>query len=104
VVVTAAIGAGSHGDYVARLRHLVVDLAQSRRHFVGERAGDDHHIALAACAKPGTKSSVPMAIRGAQRLEIAPDCTVESPGCGTRLQNRDAIRDQTSLRDANFAD
>src|ERR1051326_6308853 len=28
VVVAAAIGAGAHGDDIARLRHLVVDLAQ----------------------------------------------------------------------------
>ena len=27
VVVAAAIGAGAHGDHVARLRHLVIDLA-----------------------------------------------------------------------------
>jgi hypothetical protein len=31
---------------VARLRHLVVDLAQRRRHFVGQRAGDDHDVGL----------------------------------------------------------
>ena len=47
VVVAAAIGAGAHRDDVARLRHLVVDLAQRRRHLVGQRAGDDHHVGLA---------------------------------------------------------
>src|ERR1700724_3621507 len=31
VVVAAAIGTGAHRDHVARLRHLVVDLAQRRR-------------------------------------------------------------------------
>src|SRR5271166_6597397 len=35
MVIAAAIGAGSHRDDVARLGHLVVDLAQRRRHFVG---------------------------------------------------------------------
>src|SRR5437764_1251748 len=47
VVVAAPVGAGAHGDDVARLRHLVVDLAQRRRHLVGQRAGDDHHVGLA---------------------------------------------------------
>src|SRR5579859_4200017 len=46
VVVAAAIGAGAHRDHVARLGHLVVDLAQRRRHLVGERAGHDHHVGL----------------------------------------------------------
>src|SRR4029453_1947757 len=47
VVVTAAVGARAHGNDVARLRHLVVDLAQRGRHLVAERAGDDHHAPLA---------------------------------------------------------
>src|ERR1700761_899016 len=42
MIVTAAIGARSHRDHVTRLRHLVVDLAQRRRHLVGQRASDDH--------------------------------------------------------------
>src|ERR1700744_2626130 len=47
VVIAATIGAGTHRDHVARLRHLVVDLAQRRRHLVGERACHDHHVGLA---------------------------------------------------------
>src|SRR6202047_4663185 len=46
VVIAAAIGAGTHRDHITRLRHLIVDLAQGRGHFVAERAGDDHHIGL----------------------------------------------------------
>src|SRR6185312_3716520 len=42
VIIAAAIGAGAHGDDVARFRHLVVDLAQRRSHFVAQGAGDDH--------------------------------------------------------------
>src|SRR5262249_13562784 len=34
VIIAAAVGARAHGDDVARLRHLVVDLAQRGRHFV----------------------------------------------------------------------
>ncbi len=46
VVVAAAVGAGTHGDHPARLRHLVVHLAQGRGHLVAERAGHDHQIGL----------------------------------------------------------
>src|SRR5262249_17120438 len=47
VVVAASIGARTHGDHVTRLRHLVVDLAQCRRHLVCKRPGYDHDIRLA---------------------------------------------------------
>src|SRR6516225_2798451 len=50
VVVAAAIGAGAHGDHPAGLGHLVVDLAQRRRHLVAERAGNDHDVGLARAA------------------------------------------------------
>ena len=46
MVVSAAIGARTHGDHPARFRHLIVDLAQGRRHLVHKGAGDDHHIGL----------------------------------------------------------
>src|SRR5437763_282074 len=46
MVVTAAVGAGTHGDHPARLRHLVVHLAQRGGHLVHQRAGDDHHVRL----------------------------------------------------------
>ncbi len=58
MVIAAAVGARSHGDHVARLRHLVVDLAQRRRHLIGERADGAWGGAVNA-AKP-----VPPAIRG----------------------------------------
>src|SRR6185312_11237270 len=47
VVIAPAIGAGAHRNHPARLGHLVIDLAECRRHLVGERAGDDHHVRLA---------------------------------------------------------
>src|SRR3954466_592959 len=47
VVVTAAIGAGTHGDDPLRLRHLVVDLAECGSHLVHQGAGDDHDVGLA---------------------------------------------------------
>ena len=38
MVVAAAVGTAAHRQDVARLRHLVIDLAEGRSHLVGERA------------------------------------------------------------------
>src|SRR5580658_1612298 len=46
VVVAAAIGAGTHRDHPAWLGHLVVDLAQCRRHLIHQGAGHDHDVGL----------------------------------------------------------
>ena len=46
MVIAAAIGATSHADHPARVRHLVVNHPQRGGHFVGERACDDHHVGL----------------------------------------------------------
>ena len=46
VVISTTVGAGSHGDDVARLGHLVVDLAQHRRHLLTDPARDDHQVRL----------------------------------------------------------
>merc|ERR1711967_25832 len=46
VVVAAAIGTAAHGNDPSRVGHLVVDLAERRRHLVGECAGHNHHVGL----------------------------------------------------------
>jgi hypothetical protein len=46
VVVTAAVGAATHGDDPSGFGHLIVDLAQGGSHLGGESAGDDHDIGL----------------------------------------------------------
>jgi hypothetical protein len=46
MVVSAAVGAGAHGDDPAGIGHLVVDLAQGRRHLVGQGTGHDHDVRL----------------------------------------------------------
>ncbi|MNY45493.1 hypothetical protein D3C86_1806020 [compost metagenome] len=46
MVVTTAVRAGTHGNDPARLRHLVVDLAQGRSHLVAQRAGNNHQVGL----------------------------------------------------------
>jgi hypothetical protein len=47
VVVTATIGAATHRDDPSGLGHLIVDLAESGCHLVGECAGDNHDVGLA---------------------------------------------------------
>jgi hypothetical protein len=46
VVVAAAVGAATHGDDPSGLGHLIIDLAQSGCHLVGEGAGDNHDVGL----------------------------------------------------------
>lgn len=47
VVVAATVCAASHRDDPSGVGHLIVDLAQSGSHLVGESAGDNHDIGLA---------------------------------------------------------
>lgn len=47
MVVPATVRTRAHRNDPARLRHLVVNLAQCRRHLVRERTGDNHAIGLA---------------------------------------------------------
>lgn len=46
VVVATTVGARAHGDDPSGVRHLVVNLSQSRGHLVGEGTGDNHDIGL----------------------------------------------------------
>lgn len=46
VVIATAIGTTSHWDNPARLGHLIVDLAECRRHFVRDGASDDDAVSL----------------------------------------------------------
>ena len=46
VIVSAAVGTAAHGDDPSRVRHLIVDLPQSRSHFVREGAGHNHDVRL----------------------------------------------------------
>lgn len=41
----------AHGDDPSRLRHLVVDLPEGRRHLVCEGAGNNHHVCLSLWAR-----------------------------------------------------
>jgi len=47
VVVATTVGAATHGDDPSGFGHLIVDLAKSGRHLVGESAGDNHDVGLA---------------------------------------------------------
>ena len=47
MIIPTPIGTTPHGNHPARIRHLIVNLPQSRSHLVGERAGNDHDVGLA---------------------------------------------------------
>ena len=64
VVVAAAVGAGAHRQHVARLGHLVVDLAERRRHLVAQGAGHDHHVRLARAGAEHQAEPVEVVARG----------------------------------------
>ena len=65
VVVAAAVGAAAHRDHPLRVGHLVVDLAQRRRHLVDQRAGHDHHVGLARRRAEHHAVAVEVQARGA---------------------------------------
>lgn len=66
VVVTSTIGAASHTDDPARIGHLVVDLSQSRRHFVGQSSSNNHHIRLSGRGSENNTKSILIVARGRQ--------------------------------------
>lgn len=47
MIITPSIRTRSHRNDPSRLRHLVIDLSQRRRHLVGQGAGDYHDVRLA---------------------------------------------------------
>lgn len=47
VIVPSPISTRAHADHPAGFGHLVVDLAQSRSHLIGQSSSHDHHIRLA---------------------------------------------------------
>ena len=46
VIVSTAIGARTHGNDPTGLRHLIVNLSESRSHLVGKSSGNNHDIGL----------------------------------------------------------
>ena len=46
VVVSSSVRAATHGDDPAGVRHLIVNLAQSRSHLVCKGSSDNHDIGL----------------------------------------------------------
>src|SRR3546814_8540105 len=69
VIIAAAIGAASHRDDVARLRHQVVDAAQRRGHLVAQRARDDHHVRLARTRARRSAETLQVIARHVDRSE-----------------------------------
>src|SRR5690606_40042434 len=47
IVHSPRIGAGSHGDYPFRLKHLLIESLDDRCHLDERRAGNHHEVSLA---------------------------------------------------------
>jgi len=58
VVVATSVRTASHGDDVARLVHLIVDLSQSRSHFICDCACHYNTICLSRCGSKYDSESV----------------------------------------------
>src|SRR5574340_1249241 len=65
VIVAPTFGARAHGDHPPRLGHLVIYLAQRRRHLVAQRAGDDHDVRLARAGTEEDAEAVQIVARTA---------------------------------------
>ena len=46
MIIAATIRTTSHTNHPPRIRHLIIDLPQCRRHFVRQRPRHNHDIAL----------------------------------------------------------
>lgn len=46
MIISPSVCTRAHTDDPSWIRHLVIDLAKSWRHLVGEGAGNDHDIGL----------------------------------------------------------
>lgn len=44
MVIPPAVGAATHTNDPTRFRHLIIDLAESGRHLIGDGTRDYHHI------------------------------------------------------------
>ena len=66
MIVPATIRATSHANHPSGLWHLIVALQNSRSHFIGDCACNDHDIRLArGCAKDDAESVLVVAGHGA---------------------------------------
>jgi hypothetical protein len=66
MVVASTIGTTAHADDPARIWHLVVDLSQSRRHFIGQSSSNNHHIRLTGRGSEDNTKPILIVARGRQ--------------------------------------
>ena len=66
MIISASVGTTSHTDDPSGIGHLIVDLAEGGSHFVGEGAGDDHHVALAGGGAEDYAKAVLVVARGGE--------------------------------------
>jgi len=81
VVVTTAVCAAAHGDDPSGVGHLVVDLSQSRRHLVGQGAGDNHDVGLTGRGAENDAHSV-LVVAGSRQVHHLDGAAGETEGHG----------------------
>ena len=115
MIVPATIRATAHADDPTRVGHLVVDLAQSRRHLVGQSARHDHHVRLTGRGAEDDAQPILIVARGRQVHHLdgtasqperhGPERTLPGPICnlvegGTSGQSISSVRSMSDGRQA----
>ena len=81
VVVAATVGAATHGDDPSGLGHLIVDLAQSGCHLVGEGAGDNHDVGLTGRSTENNSHAI-LIVTGSGKVHHLNSAAGETEGHG----------------------
>lgn len=66
MVIAPTVGAGAHTDDPSWIRHLVVNLAKSGGHLVGESAGNDHDVGLTGRSAEDYAEAILVVTRGGE--------------------------------------
>ena len=66
MIITPSIRTRPHRDDPSWVRHLVIDLSQRRRHFVGQGAGDYHDVRLARGGAEDYTQAILVVARGGE--------------------------------------
>lgn len=107
VVVATAVGTAAHANNPARVRHLIIDLPESRSHLVGQCAGHNHHIRLSwRCSENDTQAI--LVISGGREMHHLDGaaCETESHGPQRALAGPicDLVKSGPSISQSKFQD
>lgn len=81
MIIPAPISTAPHTNHPFRIRHLIIKQSQRRRHFVGHRPGDQHHVCLSGrCAKNDAESVLVVSGHRGGHHFYAAACKAEGEG------------------------